>query len=318
MKNGHKMTGLLLAIVLLAGCASAPAPKSGKDKPERNFNAPSMTVTSASHGRQVFDEIPLESVMDRFDTFDAKGRLISYVGFTDTDVGGLVFVDEKLQGSLSRRDALAFYVCRGHAMTTPNRYWASEAGEWVDSLLEALRPETSVELEFSGKSTMQSMREVAENPFLGRIKSLLGMGTNPFGVINTLNTARNEYEASEQFENEKKGMGQLKPGMSEARLAGIARPQDLAFTADGMVMAYPTHKIEFFVADGSIRVIQQPSFYYLSRTNAALFYAQGAQWSLCTAKRWREVLAEKKERNPADAPVPAPVPDATPGEAKQP
>lgn len=316
--NGQKSTGLLLALLLLllAGCASTSAPKSGKDKPERHFNAPSMTVTSASHGHQVLEEIPLESVMDRFDAFDTKGRLISYVGFTDTDTGALVFVDGKLQGSLSRHEALAFYVCRGHAMTTPNRYWASEAGDWVDSLLEALRPETSVELEFSGKSTMQSIREVTENPFIGRIKSLLGMGSNPFGVINTLNTARNDFEAGEQFANEKKEMGQVKPGMSEARLAGIARPQDLAFTADGMVMAYPTHKIEFFVVDGSIRVIQQPSFYYLSRTNAALFYSQGAQWPLCIAKRWREALTEKKERN--TAPASASVPDATHGEAKQP
>ena len=286
------------AVAALLGCASDP--KATNARPERNFNAPSLTVDASSHARQVLDGIPLESLMDRFETYDTTGRLITYMAFTDTEAGALVFVDGKLLGSLSRLDAQAFYVCRGHMMTTPNRYWASEAGEWVESLLANVRPETSVVLEFTGKSAVQSIKTVTDNPLLGRIKSIIGMGTNPLGVINTLNNARSDFEASEQFDAEARGMSQLKPGMSEARLAGVAKPQDLAFVNGGMVLSYPAHRIEYFVVDGSIRVIQQPSFHFLARTNAALFYAPGAQWTECTAQHWSKALPRADAKEPGN------------------
>lgn len=288
------MSALLLTVV---GCASTPqATPAAAGKPERNFNAPSLTVNLDSHFRQVLDAIPPESMMERFDTYDVQGRLISYVAFTDTETGALVFVDGKLHGSLSRQDAQAYYVCRGYTLVPPNRYWSSEASDWVNSLLAHARPVSSVELEFSGKSTVQSIREVAENPLIGKIRSFLGMGSNPLSVINTLNTARNDYEASELFDGEAKGMRLLQPGMSEMRLASIAKPQELAFSSGGMVMAYPTHRVEYFVADGVIRVIHQPSFHTLFRTRTALFYAPGAQWSLCNPKRWMEALPRAEIR----------------------
>ncbi len=302
------MLAAALLSMMLVGCASTSTPAStstlsasGTSKPERNFNAASLTVNKDSHGRQVFDAIPPESLMERFDAYDTQGRLITYVAFTDTDVGALVFINDRLHGSLSRHDAQSFYSCRGHALVANNQHWSTEVVEWVNSLLTQVRPETSVELEFSGKTTVQSLKEATENPLVGRIRSLLGIGTNPLNVFNTLNTARNDYEASEQFESESKDMNLLTPGMSEMRLAAIAKPQDLAFSGDGMVLAYPSHRVEYFVADGIIRVIQQPSFYTLSRRKPAVFYAPGAQWSRCTPKEWMAALPK------AQAPVPAPV-----------
>lgn len=313
--NTRFHTGVILAMLLLSvGCATAPTPASKSSKPERNMNATSLTVNPDSKGRQVLEAIPPESIMERFDTVDAEGRQVSYVAFTDTDTGALVFVDDKLHGSLSRHDAQAYYICRGHTLVNPERFWSGDAADWVGSLLDrATRLNGSVELEFSGKSTSQSIKEVAENPVFSKLKSFFGMGTNPLGVFNTLNTARSDFEASEQFDKESKGLALLKPGMSEMSLADVARPQVVAFASDGMILSYPTHRAEYFVAGGAIKVVQQPSFYYLFRTNSALFYAPGAQWSLCTAKRWMEAVPEAelkgddgKKKEPAPAAVGVP------------
>jgi len=286
------------------GCASAPNSNNSinSNKPDRNFNAASITVDLASNGRQVLDSIPVESVMDRFEMIDPQGRMISYVAFSDTDVGALVFVDQKLHGTLSRHDAQAFYICRGYA-TTPRNHWAQEAADWIANLLANTRPATSVELEFSGKSTSQSIKEVTENPFLNKVKSFLGIGSNPFGIISTLNTARNDFEASDQFDNAVKGMSFIRPGMTEIRVAEVAKPEDISFVSGGMVMAYPSHLVEYFVTDGVVKVIQQPSFHYLSRTHAALFYAPGTQWPLCNPHHWKEALPETHNPVPGLAPV---------------
>lgn len=278
----------VVSILLLMGCVTAP-PKS--NKPDRNFNAVNLTVDLTSNGRQVLDSVPAESVMDRFEMIDPQGRMISYVAFTDTETGALVFVDQKLHGTLSRHDAQAFFICRGHATTTQS-YWAHEASDWIANLLANTKPATAVELEFSGKSTTQSIKEVAENPFFNKVKSFLGIGTNPFGIINTLNTARRDFEASDQFDSAVKGMSFIRPGMNELRVAEIAKPEDVSFVSGGMVMAYPSHLVEYFVTEGVVKVIQQPSFYYLSRTHATLFYAPGTQWSLCTPLHWKEALLE--------------------------
>lgn len=294
--NTRLLNGAMLAMLLMSlmGCASGPAKS---NKPERNINATSLTVNLDSQGRQVLEAIPPESIMERFEAVDTKGRLVAYVAFTDTDTGALVFVDDKLHGTLSRHDAQAYYVCRGHTLVTPDHFWSGEATDWVDSLLSrATRPEGPLELEFSGKSTTQSIKEVAENPIFSKLKSFFGMGSNPLGVLNTLNTARSDFEASEQFEKEAKGLQLIQPGMSELGLADAAKPQAVAFSGQGMVMAYPSHRYEFFVAGGFVKVVQQPSFYFLSRTNSALFYAPGTQWSACTAKRWMEAVPRMESR----------------------
>ncbi|MBV2235922.1 MAG: hypothetical protein KUL75_10320 [Sterolibacterium sp.] len=298
--NMSKLLSVLLvagALTTLAGCAGKAAKADAAETPpERNFNAPSLQVTSDSKAHEVIPAIPLESLMERFETYDAAGRLINYVAFTDTATGGLVFVDGKLFGALSRQHAQAFYICRGHVMGIGKNYWASEAGAWLETLLAHTRQESAVLLEFTGRSTMQSIKAATENPLLGGLKSIIGMGTNPLKVIRTLNSARDQYQASEQFEAEARGLAQLRPGMNEQRLAAVVRPQDLLFVEGGMVLSYPGHRIDYFVASGSIRLIQQPSFYFLSRTNAALFYAPGARWEKCTAGEWPQALLAEENR----------------------
>lgn len=288
MKTRLVVGVISIGVIALMGCATAPKP----NKLDRNFNATSLTVDSTSNGRQLLDSVPAESVMDRFEMLDPLGRTISYIAFTDTETGALIFVDQKFHGTLSRHDAQAFYICRGHA-TSSHTYWAHEGPEWAASLLANSKPATKVELEFSGKSTTQSIKEVAENPFLHSVKSFLGIGSNPFGIINTLNTARTDMEASDQFDTAVKGMSVIRPGMAELRVAEVANPEEVSFVSGGMVMAYPSHLVEYFVAEGVVKVIQQPSFHYLARTHAALFYAPNTEWSLCTPRHWKEALPEK-------------------------
>lgn len=58
----------------------------------------------------------------------------AYVGLVEGDVGGVVFLDDRLADTLSRPQAEAFYSCRGFA-TANQRYWGKDASEWADSLL---------------------------------------------------------------------------------------------------------------------------------------------------------------------------------------
>jgi len=284
-------TRFIVGVVSIAimGCAMAPKP----NKPDRNFNATNLTVDLTSNARQVLDSIPTESAMDRFEMIDPQGRIISYIAFTDTDTGGLVFVDQKLHGTLSHHDAHAFYSCRGYATAAPN-HWAQEAADWAASLLANSTPATEVKLEFSGKSTAQSIKEVAESPLLKKLKSLFGLGSNPFGILNSLNTTRSDLEGRDQFDKAQKGLSLISLGMSETRLAEVMKPESVSFLSGGMVMAYPSHLVEYYVTDGVIKVIQQPSFYFLSRTNTALFYAPDIQWSLCTPLHWKEALPDPR------------------------
>ena len=273
--------------ILLMGCAASPK----SNKPDRSFNATTLSVDWTSNARQVFDSVPAESAMDRFEMIDAQDRIISYVAFTDTDTGALVFVDQKLYGTLSHRDAQAFYSCRGYA-TAASTHWAREAADWAASLLENSKPAIVVNLEFSGKSTFQSIKDVSENSFFKQIKSFFGMSTKPLGILKSLNTARNDLEASGQFDKALKKLSLIRPGVSESRVAEVMKPEDVSFDSVGMVMAYPSYLIEYYVSDGVVKVVQQPSFIHLSRTRAALFYAPNTQWSLCTPLRWKEALSE--------------------------
>jgi hypothetical protein len=278
-------TRLIVGIVSIAvmGCVTS--------KPGSNFNATSLTVNLASDSRQVFDSIPAESAMDRFEMINPQGKIISYVAFTDTDTGALVFVDHKLYGTLSHLDAQAFYICRGHTTTAYN-YWAQEASDWAAGLLANSKPATEVKLNFSGKSTAQSIKEVAGSPFLKRLKSLFSIGTNPFSIFNSLQTTQSDIESSDQFNKAQKGLNLITPGISESSMAEIMKPEDVSFVSGGIVMAYPSHLVEYYVAGGVVKVIQLPSFYFLSRTNSALFYAPNTQWPLCTPLHWKEALPE--------------------------
>lgn len=283
----HARFIIAVTAILLMGCASG----NKSNKPERSFNATSLTVDLTSNGHEVLGSVPAESAMERFEIIDQQGRTISYIAFTDTDTGALVFVDQKLHGTLSHHDAQVFYSCRGYA-TAANSHWAREATDWVTSLLANSKPATEVKLEFSGKSTTQSIRDVAENSFFKQVKSFFGIGSSPLGIFNSLNTARGDMEVSGQFDKTKKGLSFIRPGMSESRVAEVVKPEDISFVSGGMVMAYPSHLVEYYVAEGAVKVIQQPSFYHLSRTRAALFYAPNIKWSLCTPLHWKEALPE--------------------------
>lgn len=280
--------------VVAMGCVAAPKPSNPDPKPNKpahNFNAASLTVDLTSNGRQILGSVPAESAMDRFEMIDPQGRIISYVAFTDTDTGALVFVDQKLYGTLSHHDAQAFYICRGYASTAPN-HWAYEAADWASGLLANSKPATEVKLEFSGKSTTRSIMEVAESPFLKKLKSFFSMGSSPLSILNSLNTARSDMEVSNQFDKAQKGLSLISPGMSESSLVEVMKPEDVSFSSGGMVLAYTSHLVEYYVVNGVVKVIQQPSFYYLSRTRASLFYAPNTQWSLCTPLHWKEALPE--------------------------
>lgn len=283
----HARLIVVIAAILIMGCATSPK----SNNSERNFNAPSLTVDLTSTDRQVIEAVPVESAMDYFEMVDSQGRTISYISFTDTATGALIFVDHKLHGTLSHHDAEAFYICRGHA-TSATSHWAHEATDWVDNLLASSKPATKVTLDFSGKSTVQSIKEVAESPFLKKIKSLLGMGSNPLNIFSSLSSARSDMEVSDRFDKARQGLNLIKPGMSESQVVEVMKPEDISFINGGIVMSYPSHLIEYYVTEGAVKVIQHPSFYFLAKTHATLFYAPKVQWPLCTPLRWKEALPE--------------------------
>lgn len=285
-----KTKSILCACIVagLSACATGPQSASSADS-SGNAGAVSLTVDQSSTPRQVREAVPPEALLDGFEMMDGNGRLISYLAFGDSKVGGVLFVDDKLQGTLPRRATQAYFICRGYALATQN-YWARDASDWVAGLLARVEPMPSVTLEFSPKTATQSLKEASDNPFLGKIRMLFGIGSNPFGLISTLNSARSDFEASEQFAKEGKGMAQLKPGMSEKALADVAKPEYFSFVPGGMVLAYPAHHVEYFVANGVIKLIQYPSLYAVSGSHAALFYEPGTQWPLCNPQRWAEAL----------------------------
>ncbi len=248
-----------------------------------------MLVDDNSVGRQVLTTVPSESAMERFEMLDSKGREIAYVAFTDTDYGGLLFIDNKLYGTLSKRDARAFYSCRGYTTNT-HYHWARDALAWYDSLLAAVTPAKSVTLDFSGKTSMQSIKEVVSNPVLTDFKSLWSMGTNPFSIFGTLSSAHSNMVDREKYEKTQQALNTLVPGDSEEKLARIVRPEDVSFTSDGMVMAYPKFSLDSYVNGGVVKVLQQPSFDRLGRLHAAIFYLPNLRWDQCTPRNWRQAL----------------------------
>lgn len=270
--------------ICLSGCASFY--KASEASP--GFGASSLSVDLDSNARDVLLSVPAESAMERFEMIDTQGRIISYVGLTETRIGALVFIDQKLYGTLTQRDAQAFYSCRGY-MTALHRHWARDAHEWSVSLLAQAHPAKKVELAFSGKSTVQSIREVVKNPTLEPIRKLIGVGSNPWSIFTTLDMMRDNMTSRANYDS----LNAITPGMSESALAEIVRPEDVSFTSGGIVMAYPSHLLEYFVSDETIRVIQQPSFYYLARTNIALFYSPNTKWELCSPQTWMKAFPKQ-------------------------
>ncbi|MGZ3158926.1 MAG: hypothetical protein ACXU7H_07575, partial [Burkholderiaceae bacterium] len=116
----------------------------------------------------------------------------------------------------------------------------------------------------------------------------------------TLYSTRSDMQDREEFKKTQEALSALSPGAEESHVAAIIKPEDVSFVTDGLVMAYPKFSVEFYLSGGIVKVIQQPSFYQLSRTQAALFYAPKAQWALCTPQRWREALPKIKPDVKAD------------------
>ena len=271
--------GLVAMWVLAGGSALAAA------LPDSVTGAGKLAIDEKSAGRDVLRAIPAEAAMERFVMKDEKGRQVAYVGLTEGEVGGVVFVDGRLAGTLTRRQAEAFYSCRGFA-TANQRYWGKDAEEWADSLLAQMKPAGAVELVFSGKSTTQSIKSIVDNPMVGQLKSLIDMGTNPLNVVKTLNRTREDMKDKQREDALIAALGTVEPGDEEGKLAGILRPQDVNFLGDDLVMAYPKYSVDFLVQQGRISMLQQPSFLQLSRGQSALFYRPGVQWTRCTPTGW--------------------------------
>ena len=251
----------------------------------------SLAVDQNSDARYVITAVPAESAMERFEMKDAQGRSIAYVAMTDGDIGALVFVDNKLTATVSKQDALAFYSCRGY--TTAIKYhWARDAHAWIESLLASSQPATAANLQFSGKSNWRSIVEVVNNPSLAQIGSLVDIGTNPLGILRKINNARESFAERELFEKTRSRLMDVTTGTSEDRVAEIIKPEDVSFAVGGLVMAYPRFSVEYFVADGAVKVIQQPSFHFISHKQAALFYVPNTKWEQCTPANWKNALAE--------------------------
>ncbi len=280
----HLALAVLLPLSLAAGAADSPT-----DAPATDTQAkPSaLVVNTDSDARQVLAAIPPEAALERFELVDRRGRRIAYVALTDTEVGGIVFVDGKLLGTVSKRDARGFYSCRGYA-TAAQAHWAREAAAWAEGLVAAATPAQQVPLQFSGKSTFQSIKAVVESPGVGQIKSLVDMGSNPLNILRTLNQQRENMKEREQREQHLAALGKVTPGAGEDQVAAIVKPEDVSFVPGGVVMAYPRYSMEFYVAEGTVQVVQQPSFLQLSRQQAAIFYAPKVQWNRCTPAQWRD------------------------------
>lgn len=282
MKFRPLLTPCLAALCGAALASEAPGPTGDEAAPKPS----ALTINADSAAREVLTAIPPEAALERFELVDERGRRVSYVALTDTEWGGIVFVDGRLRGTVSKRDAQVFYSCRGYA-TAAQAHWGKEAAAWADSLVALASPAQQLQLKFSGKSTYQSIKAVVDSPGVGQIKSLVDMGTNPLNILRTLNQARENAKEREQREQTLQALTKVMPGTGEEQLATIVKPEDVSFVPGGVVMAYPRYSMEFYVAEGQVRLVQQPSFLQLSRQQAAIFYAPRLQWSRCTPGEWR-------------------------------
>ena len=281
------MSRVFFMVAIAAFCTGCATKNS--TQAERNATATSLVVNDSSIGHDVVAAVPPESAMERFGMIDRDGHHLAYVAFTDTDFGGAVFVDNKFYGTVSKRDARAFYSCRGYTTAT-HYHWARDALDWADALMTAVTPAKTAKLNFSGKTTVQSIKEVVGNPALSDVRSLINMGTNPLSIFSKLSSAHSNMVEREQYEKTLQALRSLAPGDSEDRVAQIVNPEDVSFTSDGLVMAYPKFSLDFYVNGGVVKVLQQPSFHRLGRMNAAIFYMPDLHWDQCTPTNWRSSL----------------------------
>jgi hypothetical protein len=297
---------LLAPLVLLSACASVNINKTSGIRIVDEHHI----VTHDTPGRDFIQAVPPEAVLERFDMVEASGRRISYVALTDTEVGGLVFVDNTLLGTISKTHAHAFYSCRGYATST-GRHWAADADAWVVQLLASATPVDEVALYFSGKPVLQSISAVSGHAMVGQLRALMDTGGSPWSVVKSLGRARSRYIANEKYENVLLGLRSVLPGEPESRVAEVARPEDLAFVPGGFLMAYQRFQVEFYLTEGKVKVLQQPSFHQLSRTYAGLFYLANTRWSACTPESWTSAVSEITHRD-----VPSYPPAGPPAGAK--
>lgn len=276
----HTYLCLLLALPFGPAVASH-----SEDSPDPT----SLHVLSDSRARDILKAVPEEGALERFEVLMDNGTLVSYVGLTEGDIGGVVFVNSTLLGTLDRSLAQAFYSCRGYA-TARNQYWAQHASEWSNSLIAAVTPAADVQLQFSGKSSMQSIKAVIAHPLVGQVKALVDMGTNPLNIVKTLSRARENQRERERTQQMQLDLDNVAPGATEDQLAKMCAPEDVTFLEDSIVMAYPKYSVEFLVADSKVTVIQQPSFHQLARERAALFYNKGLDWGKCTPDNWKNAV----------------------------
>ncbi|MFC3624564.1 hypothetical protein ACFOKJ_00195 [Vogesella amnigena] len=276
----HRNPVLLLLCALVAVPASAADPAATAAS-----SAGSLLIDQQSLAGEVLRNIPAGAALERFVVANGPAGRLAYVGLTEGDTGGVVFVNDRLAGVVSRRLADAFYSCRGFA-TANQQYWGKQAGAWVATLQQQMQPASSVQLVFSGKSALQSIQSIVENPLLGQLKSLLDMGTNPLNIFKTLNKSRQDLKQRAHDDEVTNALAQLQPGDEEARLAAILLPEEVNFLGEDLVMAYPRYSVDYLVQQGRISLQQQPSFLQLSRGQAALFYRPGVQWSSCTPADW--------------------------------
>ncbi|MFO1381687.1 MAG: hypothetical protein U1F63_15220 [Chitinivorax sp.] len=279
--------GLIAAALQCLPCAAQAGKASVVPLPDRITGAGELKIDAGSKARDTLRAIPPEAALERFALQDERGRSVSYAGLTDGDIGGVLFIDDKLAGTLGRDDTQLFYSCRGF-VTATQKHWARDGAAWIASLQAAIRPADSVTLSFSGKSTVQSIKSVVENPLLVQAKALAGAGANPVELVKTLYKAHGDYRDHERDKELLKALGEVRPGTAEADLAKALNPESVTFVdAESLVMAYPRYSVEFFVSRSRVQEIQQPSFTQLAKERASLFYMQGVDWKRCTPADWR-------------------------------
>ncbi len=262
---------------------------------EEDSERSSLLVEASDDAHAILELVPAEAVMERLKMFDANGRLLTWLALTEGEVGGLVFIDKKLLGTLSRPDALAFYRCRGHVSATAG-HWVQNAASWGQALVAAAKPALSVQLHFSGKSTPHSIKEVADIHALNQLTALVNIGTNPLGILRKLHSANESARERERYENQLRELRALEPGQTEQKLVATLAPERVGYGNTGQILAYPRYAFEFHLVNGQIRLAQQPSFAHLSQTFSPLFYQAGGNWALCDPKNFQRVWPEEKEK----------------------
>jgi hypothetical protein len=281
------------ACILLAGPALVWAEGKKLVKDENDSERSSLLVEAQDDAHAILDLVPSEAVMERLEMLDGSGRQLAWLGLTEGEVGGLVFVDKKLLGTLTRREAQAFYRCRGH-VTAAGAHWAQDAASWGASLVAASKPATSVTLRFSGKSTPHSIKEVANIHALSQIGSIVDIGTNPLGILRRLNSANDNARERDRYDRHLRDLRALTPGSSEQKLVTALPPELVRYGNAGQILAYPRFAFEFYLVNGQVRLAQQPSFFQLAQLYSPLFYQAGGQWEQCSPKNWQRAWPEEK------------------------